>query len=47
MDLQNTVDFLVSLLSYTMPMAFLWSFAHIAVKAIIKAATGRIEDAGL
>lgn len=47
MDISESVDFALYVLRYVLPAAFVWSLTHVAVKAIIKAATGRTVDHGL
>lgn len=43
-DTSSAVQFLVQLLTDVMPIAFLWAFTDRAVKAVIRAATGRAKE---
>jgi len=41
MPIADSVSFLIDLLHYVLPAAFLWAITDRAVKAVIRAATGK------
>lgn len=44
MDISSVVSFTLSVLSYVLPAAFIWALTDVAVRVVIRAATGRVKD---
>lgn len=44
MDIQSSVNFIMALLEYVLPAAFLFVLTDLAVRIVIRAATGKIRE---